>query len=133
MKPPEEKKEQIKARRKIEKNRAIGCLVMVLLLFAASAVIIVGTTQRKKPSDSSKPHWEGGQIILPDADQINKANEYYRRREQEEDKPIITTSSFICPYCGAEGKELSKKYIFTSGIPLICSRYGDKHMWVYVR
>lgn len=30
-------------------------------------------------STSPKPHWEGGQIIRPDTDQINKANEYDKK------------------------------------------------------
>jgi hypothetical protein len=66
----EEKKDQIKAIRKINRNRAIGFLVFFLLLVAVGAVIIaVDPTLRKKPSDSLKSHWEGGQIILPDSDQ----------------------------------------------------------------
>jgi hypothetical protein len=73
-----EKKERIKVRRKIRRNWVIGGLVITLLLIGG---IMVGIIHIKKSSDSPKPHWEGGQIIRPDADQINKANENYRKRQ----------------------------------------------------
>ena len=65
-----------------------------------------------------------------------KSQEGTQKAFIQKDEPVIMTSSSVCPYCGAEGKELSKKYLFVTkgqqSIPMICSRYGDKHMWVYV-